>query len=198
MSELPVVLLLLLAVAVLLRMDLVFYLVYVLAGTYALARWWAGHNLKRLYLRRRFTDHIFLGETVGVEIELRNQSWWPVPWLLYEETPPVTLGAGDALRRVVALRPHEQVCLNYDLVGQQRGYYQIGPGILGAGDLFGFADMRGTFDEPQHLTVYPRVIPLTHVDLISPRPTARSRAASTSLLTRPVSAGSATTVPAIR
>ena len=167
MSELPIVLLLLLAVAVLLRMDLVFYLVYVLAGTYALARWWAGHNLKRLQLRRRFTDHIFLDETVGVEIELATGVGGLSPG--YSTRRHRLSRWAPAMRCARSWRcgPKEQVRLSYTLVGQQRGYYQIGPGILNTGDLFGFADTRGTFDEPQHLTVYPRVIPLTHVELIS-------------------------------
>ena len=53
MVELPLVLLLLLLTALLLRMDIVFYVVYVLAGTYALARWWTGRNLPRLRVSRR-------------------------------------------------------------------------------------------------------------------------------------------------
>lgn len=177
MSELPIVLLLLLAVAFLLRMDIVFYLVYVLAGTYALAHWWTGRNLVRLTVRRRFTDHIFLGETIGVEVQLSNRSWWPIPWLRYEEGPPITLSTGSAIHQVIALRPKEDVHLGYELAGYQRGYYQIGPGILNTGDLFGFTESRGTVDEPQHLTVYPRVIPLTYVELTSraPHGTIRSR-----------------------
>jgi len=177
MAELPIVLLLLLVVALLLRMDLVFYLVYVLAGTYALARWWAGRNLERVNMQRRFTDHIFIGEAVSIQIELQNRSWWPVPWLRYEEAAPVMLATGRALRKVVALRPKEEVRLSYDLVGHQRGYYQIGPGMLSTGDLFGFIESRGTFDEQQYLTVYPRVIPLTHVELASrsPHGTIKSR-----------------------
>ncbi len=177
MSELPIVLLLLLAVAFLLRMDIVFYLVYVLAGTYALARWWTGRNLDRMAIRRRFTDHIFTGETISVEVQLHNRSWWPIPWLRYEEAPPITLSTGSAIHQVVALRPKEDVRLSYDLAGHQRGYYQIGPGILNTGDLFGFTESRGMADEPQHLTVYPRVIPLTHVELTSraPHGTIKSR-----------------------
>ena len=170
MSELPMILLLLLAVALLARMDLIFYLVYVLAGTYALSRWWAGRGVERLRVHRRFTDHIFTGESADVEIEIVNTSWWPVPWLRYEETPPSALISSGAVRQVISLRPKEHSCLSYRLFGERRGYYQVGPGVLSTGDLFGFAESRGSFDEPRPLIVYPRVIPLTYVDLFSRSP----------------------------
>lgn len=170
MLELPLVLLLLLVTALLLRMDIVFYIVYVLAGTYALARWWTARNLPRLRVTRRFTDHIFTGERTTVEIRLENRSWWPIPWLRYEETPPGNLGASGPLREAITLRPREQVRLNYELVGQQRGYYQIGPGMLSTGDLFGFAEAAGAFNERTPLVVYPRVIPLSRANLASRAP----------------------------
>lgn len=170
MSELPLLLLVLLAVAVFLRVDFVFYIVYVLAGSYFLARWWTGRSLGRLLISRRFTDHIFLDETTQVQIEIRNTSWWPVPWLRIEESPPLGLMAGAAIHQIIAVRPREQTVLRYDLVGRQRGYYAIGPALLSTGDLFGFAEAQGRFDVQDHLTVYPRVIPLPHVDLTSRAP----------------------------
>lgn len=170
MSDLPLVLFLLLIVALLLRLEVVFYVVYVLAGAYALARWWTGNSLRRLQVSRRFTDHIFTGEQTRVEIEIANRSWWPVPWLRYEETPPLRLGAPETLRRAVSLRGKEQVRFGYELTGLQRGYYPIGPGVLRTGDLFGFAEAEGAFDPPSHLVVYPRVIPLARVELTSRAP----------------------------
>ncbi|MCX6027989.1 MAG: DUF58 domain-containing protein [Chloroflexi bacterium] len=170
MLDIPLVLLLLLAIAILLRLDFVYYLVYVLAGTYMLANWWTGRSLGRLRLHRHFTDHAFLGETVGVEIEVENTSWWPVPWLRCEEAPPPTITASSRIRQVVALRPKERLRLRYDLLGTHRGYYELGPTLLGAGDLFGFAESQGRYDESDHLTVYPRVIPLARVELTSRSP----------------------------
>lgn len=177
MSELPIILLILLAVALLARMDLVFYLVYVLAGMYAVARWWARRGAEQLRVRRRFITHIFAGEAASVEIEIANAGWWPVPWLRHEEPPPLALNTGSAVRQAISLRPKERVCPRYTLAGQQRGYYQIGPGVLSTGDLFGFSESRGAFAETQHLTVYPRVISLTYVEFSSRAPvgTIRSR-----------------------
>ncbi len=170
MSDILLLLLFLLLIAILLQVDFVFYLVYVLAGSYLLARWWTGRSLPRLQVRRRFTDHIFPGETSRVEIEIQNTSWWPVPWLRLEESPPLAIAAGPGVRRVVSLRPKERLTVHYDLIGRQRGYYPIGPAAMTVGDLFGFAEVQGRVETLDHLTVYPRVIPLMHVDLTSRAP----------------------------
>lgn len=170
MSELPLVLLILLAVALLLQVDFIFYVVYVLTGTYLLAQWRTRRILPRLLVSRRFTDHIFNGETARVEVEVANPGWWPVPWLRYEESPPSQLTASSALRQVMALRPKERLRFSYDVVGQRRGYYPIGPGRLSTGDLFGFAQAESLYDEPRHLTVYPRVVPLADVGITSHAP----------------------------
>jgi uncharacterized protein (DUF58 family) len=170
MNEIPILLLLLLAVAILLRLDFVFYLVYVLVGVYSLARWWTVRSLPRLRVKRHFTDRAFLGETVAVDIEIENTSWWPVPWLRLDEMSPETLLTDKAVRQVVALRPKEHAHMRYELMGRQRGYYEIGPAMLSAGDLFGFAEVHGQTERLDHLIVYPRVIPLTRVELTSRSP----------------------------
>jgi len=123
-----------------------------------------------LRVYRRFTDHLFAGESTGVEIEIVNSSRWPVPWLRYEEAPPSVLISGGVLRQAISLRPKERAHLSYRLVGQRRGYYQVGPGFLNTGDVFGFAESGGVIAEPRPLIVYPRVIPLTYVNLSSHSP----------------------------
>jgi len=170
MSDIPILLLLLLVVAVLLRLDFAFYLVYVVAGTYALARWWTGRNLRGVQIHRQFTRHVFLGETVAVEIEIANTRRWPVPWLHLAESVPANLAIGRTLRWAIALGPRERLHVRYELSGRQRGYYLIGPAQVETGDLFGFAEERGQAEQADYLTVYPRVIPLTHLELASRSP----------------------------
>jgi len=177
MNELPFILLLMLIIAVLLRLDFIFYLIYVIAGVYILARWWPQRSIKSLRLRRRYNDHAFLGEPVPVEIEIENAGWLPVPWLRVDETSPPSLLAGNPLHEVIALRPKEQGRLHYEMIGRQRGYYEIGPARLSVGDLFGFAEVNAQVEARNYLTVYPRVIPLTHAALTSrsPHGTVKSR-----------------------
>lgn len=169
MVELPIVLLLLLLIAIVFRMDIIFYLVYVLAGSYGLARWWAGRSLKHLKVTRRFTDHIFTGESAIVEVSIENKSLLPAPWVRYDESAPAAL-SGGGLMHALALGPRETVELRYELVGRQRGLYPVGPGRVATGDFFGFADVQGRVDEPRSLVVYPRVIPLASAPLTSRAP----------------------------
>jgi uncharacterized protein (DUF58 family) len=177
MNELPFVLLILLFIAILLRLDFVFYLIYVLAGVYMMSRWWPSRSLKNVRVHRRFDDHAFLGATVPVELEIENTGLLPVPWLRVDETNPVGLQAGNPVRQVISLRPKERVAVRYEVQGRQRGYYEIGPARLTLGDLFGFAETTVQVEHRDHLTVYPRVIPLAQVTLASrtPHGTIRSR-----------------------
>ena len=170
MVELPVVLLLLLLIAILLRMDIIFYLVYVLAGTYGMARWWAARSIKQLQVTRRFTDHIFTGESSTVEISISNRGLLPAPWVRYDESSPPALMGSGRLMHAFALGPREKIDLRYELVGRQRGVYVVGPGRVTTGDLFGFADVQGQVGEARPLVVYPRVIPLSAAPLTSRAP----------------------------
>jgi uncharacterized protein (DUF58 family) len=71
---------------------------------------------------------------------------------------------------VVTLRPKERLRLRYEAIGTRRGYYELGPTALSTGDLFGFAENQGRYEQRDHLTVYPRVIPLTAAELTSRSP----------------------------
>ncbi len=170
MSQLPLVLLLLLVIAIVLRMDIIFYLVYVLAGTFGLARWWAQRSVKNLQVSRRFTDHIFTGERSTVEVTITNRGLLPAPWVRYDESPPSELSSSGRLMQALALGPHEKISLRYELVGQQRGLYSVGPGRVTTGDLLGFAEVQGVVVEPRPLVIYPRVIALAAAPLTSRAP----------------------------
>jgi uncharacterized protein (DUF58 family) len=170
MAALLIVLLLFLLLAILLRMDIVFYLVYVVAAAYGLARGWAGRGLRQIAVERRFTDHIFAGEETTVEISIRNLGLLPVPWLQFAESPPTKLSGSSRLLQAMTLGPKEQVILRYELVGRQRGFYPVGPARITTGDLFGFAEARAEIKETSPLVVYPRVIPLLHAPLTSRAP----------------------------
>lgn len=170
MAQLPIVLLLFLLIAIVLRMDIVFYLVYVLAGSFALARWWANRSLKRLRVTRHFTDHIFSGETTHVAIRIANPSLLPAPWIRYDESPPPELTGSTRLMQALSLGPRETVELRYTLEGAQRGLFPVGPGRVASGDLFGFTEVQGSVEEPRRLVVYPRVIPLSAAPITSRAP----------------------------
>ena len=170
MRELPYLLGVILLLALLLRLDFVFYIVYVVGGVWLLARWATPRSMRALTVRRNFVDHAFLGETIPVALELNNRTRLPMPWLRINESLPPDLAATAQISRVFTLRPREQLVIDYDLRCLRRGYYPIGPLRLTSGDLFGFADIQNRGEAVQHLTVYPRIIPLVGLALPSRLP----------------------------
>jgi hypothetical protein len=170
MRELPYLLGVLLLIALLLRLDFVFYIIYVVGGIWLLARWATPRSMAALTVQRSFVSHAFLGETIPVRLELQNQTRLPMPWLRVGESLPSDLASTDQISRVYTLRPRERVTIDYSLRCLRRGYYPVGPLRLTSGDLFGFADMQSRGEGVQYLTVYPRIIPLVGLALPSRLP----------------------------
>lgn len=169
-TEIPALVIALFLFAVLLRLDFVYYVIYVVGAIWLLSRWATPYSMRHLKVTRDYTDHIFLGETAEVRLELTNDTWLPLPWLRLDETLPLELAPTQQLRRVLPLRPKERATMTYMLRGARRGYYPIGPLSLMAGDLFGFAQTLGRDEGQQAITVYPRIIPLTRLSLPSRLP----------------------------
>ena len=78
MSVLLPFLIVLLIVALFSRVDLFFYLLYILFGIVVLGRLWASRALKAVTIRRIHADRVFQGETVDVRLEVINRGWLPV------------------------------------------------------------------------------------------------------------------------
>lgn len=170
MRELPYLVAGLALFALLLRLDFVFYVLYVLGAIWLLARWATPRSLRSLRVKRTFVDHAFLGETVPVTVEFENATWLPMPWLRVAESLPLELAASAQIRRVYTLRPRERVQFAYALTCTRRGYYRVGPLQLTSGDLFGLADVQARDAGSHFLTVYPRIIPLASLSLPSRLP----------------------------
>ena len=60
----------LLVIAFLLRVDFIFYIVYVCVGVYVISRWAVPHAMSQLRLKREYSDHVFLGEKVTIRLHL--------------------------------------------------------------------------------------------------------------------------------
>ena len=147
-------LLLLLGVAFLLRVDFIFYILYVVTGVYLWSRWYSLHVLEKLEASRRYRQRAFLGESVDVMLTLTNKSRLAVPWLQFQESVPPELRLQATTSRVVTLRGRETVHYSYQVKAMQRGYYQLGPLRITSGDLFGLARQRFGTLPADHLTVY--------------------------------------------
>jgi uncharacterized protein (DUF58 family) len=158
-------LLVLFVIAALLRVDFFFTIVYLFFAVYLLSRLWARRTEDRLSVHRHFVGRAFFGDQVPVDLIVRNTGWLPVPWLEVNESLPVQLTSPPFYRRVVNLGTHERRHFHYVLNCRQRGYYPIGPLTLESGDLLGFVSRSMTQAAPDHLIVYPRVVPLQKLGL---------------------------------
>jgi len=168
-SDLSIFILFLLAVAILLGVDFIFYVVYVVVGVYAVSLWYVPRSAARLQVTRRLSDHAFLGEIVNVTVEVKNSSRLPVPWLQLSESVPVRLKISEAPRFAFSLAGRQSRAFNYSIRAFRRGYYRIGPLQISSGDFFGFSESVD-YTAATYLTVYPRITPLTNLSIHSRLP----------------------------
>jgi uncharacterized protein (DUF58 family) len=159
-GELALFVLFLFILAVVLQDTSIITVIYFLAGAFLLGRWWRDRTLVSLEFHRRLHPRALLGETVTVRLEVVNRGWLPVPWVKIHESLPVELAVPNFFSRAVALPPKGKTAVEYLLRGNKRGYYRIGPLYLQSGDLMGLEETRERLGAPDHLTVYPRIVPI--------------------------------------
>jgi uncharacterized protein (DUF58 family) len=158
-------LLILFVIAALLRVDFFFTIVYLFFAVYLLSRLWTRRMVDRLRVQRRFTDRAFPGDRVTVDLTVHNAGWLPIPWLEVHESLRVELTAPPFYREVVSLGPRERWHFHYTLYCRRRGYYPVGPLTMQTGDLLGIVPPSQAQAAPDHVIVYPRVVPLQQLGL---------------------------------
>lgn len=166
----PLFILVLALIAILLRADFVLTVIYLFIAVFFLGQWWSRRSVSGLSAQRVFTPRAFLNEKVPVSLQICNASLLPVAWLQVHESLPVGLAVDESLSQVISLGGKGQVQYDYVLEGRKRGYYPVGPLLMHSGDLFGLASEQEFVYPPDHLTVYPQIIPLKQVKLPSHSP----------------------------
>lgn len=169
MGEFVVLMLILLFVGLLLRVDFIFYVLYVALGVFQFSQLYPAFIAKRIRVHREFDSHAFHLEKQTVRVVLENRSRWPATWLRITETVPVRLGVGYPPDKALSLSGRETVSFEYQIQGKQRGYYQIGPLTLRTGDLLGLKTFTG-ISSAEYITVYPRILPIARLALPSRLP----------------------------
>lgn len=169
--------LILFLVGAFMRIDWVYYLVYVLGGVWIFSHWWIRRVLEQLDVQRVMTDHAFLNEKIPVTLRFVNRSWFPLPWLQIQEQTPLDVRDVSDYTKVITVGSQTKVDHRYSLYCKRRGYYLIGPLVLRTGDLFGFVNGTRQENWAMPLTVYPQVVTLEQLGLPSRSPfgTAASR-----------------------
>lgn len=169
MSDVTLLILTLIVLATMLRLDFIYYIVYVIAGIYAWSRWYPARAIRNIRFERKFTSHAFLGERIQVKLTFKNEGWLPIPWLQVAESVPPELSRLDSTSHALSLGRGEEVTFTYEIQPTRRGYYRLGPLHLRTGDLFGWSEQAG-HSQPSYLTVYPRITPLTQLGFPSRLP----------------------------
>jgi len=151
----------------LLRMDWVYYLVYVVGGVWLYTTWSVRRSVRRLTVSRHFLDHAFVGQSIPVRVAITNESRLPIPWLRLEERVPLDLKDISEYKVALSVAGRATTEHTYMLACKRRGYYALGPLSLRTGDLFGFSEARWEESDLRHVTVYPLIVPLEQLGLPS-------------------------------
>ena len=169
--------LILFLVAAFMRMDWVYYPIYVVGGLWLFSHWWVRRSLKNISVRRKLPQHAFPGEVLHASIQLTNHSRLPLPWLHIQERVAFELQDVDHYRTVLSVGGNSTAIYQYKLHCSKRGYHSVGPFALTTGDLFGFVSTAWQESESSHVIVYPQVVSLEKLGLPSRSPfgTIRSR-----------------------
>lgn len=170
MGQFSALILILLFLAFFLRVDFIFYVIYVSVGIYAWGRWLMPRAIRNLHSSRRYAQNAFWGEVVPVMIELSNKGRLPIPWIQVQESVAIQLKHGKPLHQVISLSRGETAEFHYEVIARRRGYYQLGPLRITIGDLFGIYPELVAFLPADYLTIYPRITPLTQLGLPSRLP----------------------------
>jgi uncharacterized protein (DUF58 family) len=157
--------LVLFGLAIVLRINFFFTVVYFLVATYILVRLWSSRAVNSLRVGRQFNERAFTGDEVPVRLTVHNRGLLPVPWLELSESVPLPLQSGRFQRQALSLGAHEEWHHTYKLGCRRRGYYHVGPLTVQTGDLLGLEGRAQLRVEASPMIVYPRVVPLTDLGL---------------------------------
>ncbi len=160
----------LMILAAVLRQDPVLSVFYFLFGIFILGRWWSSRSLNNIAIVRKFSERVFIGQQIPVQLEISNKGWLPVVWLQVHDSLPVALISPNFFRQVVTLMSHRSLKLDYVLQANKRGYFSIGPIFYSTGDLWGLSKADEKKGSTANLIIYPKIIPLTRVNLPSQSP----------------------------
>ena len=157
-------------IALFVRDDFIFTIVYLLAGVTIVGRIWSSRVLRNLKYERSFIRKAFCGEEVPVQLTVINRGWLPMIWLRLIESLPTEIAPVVPLRQVLSLGPRSQVKFDYLLRARKRGYYKVGPLFASTGDLLGLTSEQRWESEQDALIIYPRIIRLSNLKLPSSAP----------------------------
>lgn len=180
---------LLIVVGLILKEQAVFALAASILTVIPVAWLWKHLSLRKLdYMRQLDKERAFPGESVAMTVQITNRKLLPVSWLEIKDEIPLSLPLEEGvlmpthiprmgyLQQVLALRWYERVSRSYRLACTKRGIYDLGRVHLRSGDLFTLFEEQQERCSDDRLVVFPRVWPLSDLDLPPKDPFGQRRA----------------------
>jgi uncharacterized protein (DUF58 family) len=164
MSRLLTLGLVLLAVAVTLRSEVVGMVGLTLSAAGLLTRLWLRQIEGAIHVRRDAPAELPNGENAQVTVVIRNSALVRVPWLSIRESIALTLRTTVPPPTVITLGAGAEYRLSYVIRGARRGWYTLGPLQITLGDVLSLRRVRLTVPAA-FVTVYPRIVPLSELGL---------------------------------
>lgn len=165
--------------------GLVAFAGYVVCGIYLLSRYLAADWAKNLIVERTVpTEPLETGQSIEVQVKIRNTGSWPIVWVLVEDMAPELYILSRRLRvkgerlRLMSIRAGGTRTIKYKMTFDCRGYFPIGPTVMETGDVFGLHRRHRVMDRPVYVMVYPKIVPVRGYDFASRRPIGEVRLAN--------------------
>lgn len=156
-------------------------LVLILMG--AVGHYWSRHLFDRVtFTHTPSQRRAFIDEPITLDLELSNQKILPLPWYEWrlalvelwsvegERLAEASAPGTNWLVRRGALGWYQKNAWQVTMKVPVRGYHQIGPAHVKSADLLGIFPTRHEFDDPQHVTVFPRVFKMEDLGFPADRP----------------------------
>ncbi|MFN9603891.1 MAG: DUF58 domain-containing protein [Planctomycetota bacterium] len=133
--------------------------------------------------RHQQLSEIPVGESLTIGLQIKNQSNYWIPWMILEDrlprvaihAPPQALEIVGKTVRLQSLASRQNRLFTYTLRSKRRGYFQIGPTILETGDLLGLHRSYRVVNQPQYISVLPRIVAMEGLEIASRRPMGEMR-----------------------
>lgn len=125
--------------------------------------------------RRLSATSTEIGCMVHVDVTMTWDHPIPLGWLMVHDTIPESFHAHQAYGQLLVAGTESSTTFRYQISGEKRGYFPVGPLQFSSGDLFGLAQRRSQNDTQEYITVYPRVAPVGPICIPSNRPLGDAR-----------------------
>jgi uncharacterized protein (DUF58 family) len=144
---------------------------------------WSRLSLFGLHYRRHFTEtRAFLGETIELKLEIRNQKFLPLTWLQITDVFSANLplkGGEVVLNRATNQGEFrtfwmpgvfERITRRFSVHCARRGYHTYGPATINTGDGFGLFSRKALESRQDCVIVYPRLYSVAELRLPAKNP----------------------------